>query len=117
VALVGGFALMGFSYLLLVIIAAMLLDSQAPSFRTVSGLLFAPASALGGYATAALAVTRPFAHVGVLAACMLGMAVSYMFKAPAELPWSPLLVAATAPLAMLAAGWLKTQQLSRRGAR
>lgn len=114
VALVGGFALMGFSYLLLVVIAATLLDPQAASFRTVSGLLFSPAGALGGYATASLAITRPLAHAAILAACMLGMAVPYTFKPPSELPWNPVLVAATAPLCMLAFGWLRTRQLSKR---
>ena len=114
VALVGGFALMGFSYLLFVVIAASVLDPQAASFRTVSGLLFSPAGALGGYATASLAITRPFSHAAILAVCMLGMAISYTFKPPAELPWNPLLVAVTAPLFMIAAGWLRTRQLSNR---
>ena len=114
VALVGGFAITAFGYFVLIIIAAMVLDSQAASFRTVSAVLFATASAIGGYATASLALYRPFAHTALLAGCLLGMAISYIFKTPVDLPWNPTLVAATAPLCALAAGWFRSRQLSHR---
>lgn len=114
VALVGGFAITAFGHFVLVIIAAVLMDSQAPSFRTVNALLFSAAAAIGGYATASLALYRPFTHVMVLAACLLGMAISNMFKPAADLSWNPVLVAVAAPLCALAAGWLRSRQLSKR---
>ncbi|MCC7195890.1 MAG: hypothetical protein IT356_10070 [Gemmatimonadaceae bacterium] len=118
IALLGGFAIMTFSLLIATVIAGVVLGLQPGVLSTqflatvlTCGVL---AAGFGGYSTAALAPNRHFAHVLILAAMVLLMAVSSLLKPQ---PGQPLWYLATAlalqPLSVIAGGGTRVLRKAR----
>jgi hypothetical protein len=117
-ALVGGFAIMAFLMIALMVVAAWTLHLSAgtrtqPWFvanLVVSGL----AALVGGYSTAALAPNRPRTHVIALAIMILAMSLSQLgHKEPSQLAqprWYAGALAVIGPLSAMLGGMLRRQR-------
>jgi hypothetical protein len=115
IALVSGFAIMAFLVFLLTLVAAIVFGVRAGEptmpFTIASLALSAVAALTGGYATAALAPSRPFAHTIGLTVMILAMALSSLgHPQPGEPHWYPLAIAAIGPLFALAGGGARLWQ-------
>jgi hypothetical protein len=109
IAVVGGFAIMAFTMLVLTIVAAVALGAEAGTeplsyFVAVLGAAMIGA-AVGGYATASLAPARHAAHVTALVVTVVCMQATAALDSPANQPkWVNLAQLVLAPLAAWAAG-------------
>ena len=115
IALVGGFAIMAFLVFVLTIAVAAafgVTDGAPTTPYIVANLMLSAGSALaGGYATAALAPSRAFAHSIGLSVMVLAMALSTLGHPAAGQPsWYPAAIAAIGPLFALAGGGVRLWQ-------
>jgi hypothetical protein len=110
IALIAGFAILAFGQLVATIVLAFALGVQPgvsnPAFYPGSLACGALAAAVGGYATAALAPRRHGAHVLVLMAMILMMALSNVITPPAGQPGWYLAAALVAQPAFAGVGGL-----------
>lgn len=111
VALVGGFAIYTFVFMLLVLVlavAAAAMPGASIALNLIGSLLATMlAAAGGGYAAAALAPDRRYAHAGVLAVMVLLSSVNAIRHPPAGPPaWFPFVLATIAVLGAIGGGLL-----------
>ncbi|HVT40837.1 MAG TPA: hypothetical protein VHE78_17490 [Gemmatimonadaceae bacterium] len=110
IALVGGFAILAFVWVVLVAVVAMVIGARAadqfsPTMIDAKIALFAFAALAGGYATASLAPGRPRLHVIVLAAMVLAMTVSMIASPQPGAPrWFPVALAVMGPICAVLGG-------------
>ena len=115
IALVGGFAIMVFLVFLLTIVAAAAFGvgdgRPGTAFVIASLMLSAVAAFTGGFATAALAPSRSFAHTFGLAVMVLAMGLSSLgHPQPGQPGWYPTAIAAIGPLLALIGGRFRLWQ-------
>jgi len=121
VALIGGFALMAFTVLILTILAALVMGVTAATvtvayFQVLVACAIG-AAAFGGYATAALAPDRHVGHSTILAVMVLIAQASSALNPPPNQPrWYLLTLLVAAPLAAFAGGRIRERQRLRRAA-
>jgi hypothetical protein len=118
IALIGGFAIMTFSVMVLTILAAwvfgVMRGEPTPPYLAASIVLSAISAAAGGYSTAALAPGRALAHAAGLAVMVLVLGVySALNPQPGQPLWYLAALAAIGPVFALAGGALATRR--RRG--
>jgi len=115
IALIGGFAIMTFSVMVLTILAAwafgVMRGEPTPPYLAASIVLSAFSAAAGGYSTAALAPVRALAHAAGLGVMVLALGVyAALHPQPGQPLWYLVVLAVIGPVFALAGGALATRR-------
>lgn len=111
IALVGGFAIMAFAYVVILALAVFVGVRAGPpgtAFLVTNLVVSALSAVAGGYATAVLAPHSPRGHTVGLALMVLAMSLSQLAHPAPGLPrWYPAALAVVGPACALLGGFLR----------
>jgi len=111
IALVGGFAIMVFGYVVILALAVFLDVRAAPpgtAFHVTNLVMSAVSAAGGGYATAVLAPHSPRGHTIGLALMVFAMSLSQLMQPAPGLPrWYPAALTVVGPACAVLGGLLR----------
>jgi hypothetical protein len=111
IALVGGFAIMAFAYVVILMLAVFIGVRAGPpgvAFHVTNLVISALSAVAGGYATAVLAPQNPRGHTVGLALMVMAMALSQVAQpAPGVPRWYAVALAFIGPASALLGGYLR----------